>query len=122
MIFILRYTGDSYKKMFRWKFYVNVSLSICLLAEDYKNWLFIFKSQDDAQEIAAVACESTESIYEFNGPQGIIQTAYFPDYYNNYENCMWYINPTNVDIGKVMWLWNEIFKMRIIPIKNLFSR
>ena len=63
--------------------------------------VLILKSQDDAQDIAALACESEDSIYEFNGAQGIIQTAYFPDYYKNYETCTWYINPTNVDFGKV---------------------
>ncbi len=55
--------------------------------------MLTLQAQDNGQEIAALACESEDSVYEFTGPTGIIQTPNFPDDYFDYENCEWLIVP-----------------------------
>ena len=54
-----------------------------------------FEAQDDPQDIAAMACASFSSIYEFNSDDGYIESVNYPGRYPSREDCQWYINPTN---------------------------
>ena len=57
--------------------------------------VFYFEAQDDPQDIAAMACASSTSRYEFNSDDGYIESVNYPGLYPSYEDCQWYINPTN---------------------------
>ena len=54
-----------------------------------------FQAQDDPQEIADIACAYSGARYEFNNDTGIIESPNYPNNYDDYETCQWYINPTN---------------------------
>ena len=60
------------------------------------------KAQDDPQEIADVACAYNGATYEFNSVEGYIESPNYPNYYANYEECRWYLNPSGgIPFGQV---------------------
>ena len=55
----------------------------------------IFQAQDDPQDIADEACAYDGARYEFNSESGIIESPNYPNDYDYYEYCQWYLNPTD---------------------------
>ena len=79
----------------------NVKIPSVFYANKFSFLCLLFQGQDP-QELAAVACESSTSIFELTDSEGYIESLNYPENYNMFEECQWYINPSDeIPAGQV---------------------